>query len=413
MASTDRKIAVLGMGYVGAPMAALLADTLHDVVGVDTDLGRLEQIASGDFAKSERGLSDLLNRGIRTGRLQLSDKVESADVFIVAVPTPLHSEDGQKPDISFVETAVRQICSVLRAGNMVVIESTCPVGTTDRLVGQIAELRPELVHTRHGGGRDGIEVSVAYCPERILPGRILEELKNNPRVVGGVTPDCSERARQLYSRITVGEISVTTDAKTAEMIKLVENSYRDLNIAFANQLSLICESDNIDVWEVIETANQHPRVNVLEPGPGVGGHCIAVDPWFLVATYPDRATLTKVARELNEEKTEWAVKQVLGAIDQDIAHIAFYGLSFKAGVADLRTSPALKIVLQVGRESNVCISVVEPYLKQLPQQLSKCQLTTIAEAETADLHVMLVDHPEFIGMKPPPSARLDFRGVWR
>ena len=413
MAWTDRKVAVLGMGYVGAPMAALLADTQHNVVGVDTDPARLDQIASGDFAKSELGLSDLLNQGVRTGRLKLSRKVESADVFIVAVPTPLHNDGGRRPDISFVETAVKQICSVLRAGNMLVIESTCPVGTTDGLVGLISKLRPELVHANGGGGTKILEVSVAYCPERILPGRILEELKKNPRVVGGVTPDCSERARQLYSRITIGEISVSADAKTAEMVKLVENSYRDLNIAFANQLSLICDSDNIDVWDVIETANQHPRVNILEPGPGVGGHCIAVDPWFLIATYPDRTTLTRVARELNEEKTEWAAMQVLGAIDQDIAHVAFYGLAFKAGVSDLRTSPAVKIVRQIARDSDVCISIIEPYLEQLPQQLKKCALTTLAEAESADLHVMLVDHPSFLGMKPPPGKRLDFRGIWR
>jgi len=377
----NTSVCVVGLGYIGLPTASLLGTRGFKVVGVDVRPEVVNTINAGKIHIVEPDLDVLVKSAVGSGNLTASLDVVPADVFIIAVPTPL--TDEQQPDLSFIKSAVEAISPYVLAGNLVVLESTSPVGTTEEIVAEM------LVAAGHAVGSD---VHVAYCPERVLPGRILIELVHNDRVVGGINDASAEAAVQFYRLFVNGDV-YGTSAKTAEMVKLVENSYRDVNIAYANELSMIAEHENINAWEVIELANRHPRVNILNPGPGVGGHCIAVDPWFLVSRNPGLARLISTARLVNDEKPRWVLDQVRERAERfKRPTIACLGLAFKADVDDLRESPALDIVNTLVDENIGDILVCEPNLSAH----SRFNLCALEEAVSkADIIVLLVDHKGF------------------
>ena len=411
------RIAVIGLGYIGLPTAAIFAENGIEVVGVDIDPHVIESINQGRPHFGEPNLAALVRRVVEGGKLRATGTIEPADAFIIAVPTPLlgHGETA-RPDISFVEAAARAVAPVLVSGNLVILESTSPVGTTERLAGILADLRPDLTFPQQKG--ELAQVQVAHCPERVLPGRILEEVVNNARVVGGMTRKCAQRALSLYRIVVRGECRVT-NARTAELAKLTENAYRDVNIAFANELSFICDKLHVNVWELIRLANLHPRVNILQPGPGVGGHCIAVDPWFIVATNPDEARLIRTARLINDAKPEHVcarVRERAAALKRPV--IACLGLSYKKDVDDLRESPAIEIVQRLAEERVGELLVVEPHIAALPPVLASLglQLTDFDEAlERANLVLLLVDHMSFLQVDRDvlkDKFVIDTRGAW-
>ena len=412
-------ISVIGLGYIGLPTAAIFASRKYKVLGVDVSQLTVDTINRGNVHIVEPDLDMLVSAAVNQGYLTASTKTEPADVFLIAVPTPLSKagdgDDRPKPDTSFVKQACLDIASVLQKGNLVILESTSPVGTTENVSRWLAEARPDL-NFPHDGLKT-IDVNIAHCPERVLPGRILRELVANDRIIGGVTPACGIRAKALYESFVQGECAVTT-ARTAEMTKLTENSFRDLNIAFANELSMICDKLNIDVWELRALANRHPRVDILSPGPGVGGHCIAVDPWFVVDSSPDLARLIRTSREVNESKEAYVVMQVIEALQDNSAQtLVCLGLAFKPDIDDLRQSPALNIVTEiVSKRLSNRILVVEPNIDNLPDELKdKVELCTYEEAmEMADIALLLVDHKQFRTQARPSKAirLIDTRGVW-
>jgi UDP-N-acetyl-D-mannosaminuronic acid dehydrogenase len=343
-------LCVLGLGYIGLPTAAVFATRGKKVLGVDVISSVVETINRGEIHIKEPDLDVLVRAAVQSGNLIAALKPEAAETFVVAVPTPFKSTptNPKAPDLSYVESATRSIATVVEAGNLIILESTSPVGTTelmrDWLFDEIAKLRPTDMLALRGS------LFFAHCPERILPGQMLKELVTNDRIAGGLTPAAAEAARDLYRTFCVGEI-FTTDARTAEMCKLTENASRDVGIAFANELSLICDRLGIDVWELITLANRHPRVNILQPGPGVGGHCIAVDPWFIVHAAPDVARLIRTAREVNDAKPHQVIGRVKACAERFRSPIiACLGLAFKADVGDLRESPAMDIVLHLVAE---------------------------------------------------------------
>lgn len=410
------KISMVGLGYIGLPTAVVFALRNINVIGLDVDQNTVDRINAGESHIVEPGLDDALRRSVRSGLLRATTTPEPADAFLIAVPTPFLTDNTEKvPDLSYVESAARKIAPVLKKGDLVVLESTSPVGTTEQLAEWLAEERPDLTFPQiHGEASD---IRIAHCPERILPGHALSELITNDRVIGGITPACATRARDLYRMVVEGDC-IETDARTAEMAKLTENSFRDINIAFANELSLICDRLDINVWELIRLTNRHPRVNILQPGPGVGGHCIAVDPWFIVSQTPDLAKLIRMARETNDYKPEWVLKKIrdVAAERPSDARIGCFGLAFKPDIDDLRESPAIEIVSKLADEFPGRVQVVEPFIKELPKQLAgKVTLVPMREAMSADICVMLVDHSEF-RHSPPPSSKgqviIDTRGVW-
>ena len=411
------RIAVIGLGYIGLPTAAVFADNGVEVVGVDVNPRAVASINQGKPHFGEPNLDALVRRVVEGGKLRATTAVEPAEAFIIAVPTPLrgHGADPQ-PDVSYVEQAARAIAPVLAAGNLVVLESTSPVGTTERMAAILAELRPDLSFPQQKG--ELAAVQVAHCPERVLPGRILEEVVNNPRVIGGMTRKCAQRALSLYRMVVRGECRVT-GARTAELSKLTENAYRDVNIAFANELSLICDKLKVNVWELIGLANLHPRVNILQPGPGVGGHCIAVDPWFIVATNPEEARLIRLARLVNDAKPEFVcarVRERAAALKQPV--IACLGLSYKADVDDLRESPAIEIVRRLAAERVGELLVVEPHIAALPAELAEQGLALHdfdAALARANLVLLLVDHMSFLQVDRDllkDKFVIDTRGAW-
>lgn len=411
-------LSVIGLGYIGLPTAALFASRKMDVIGVDVNSDTVRTINEGKVHFVEPDLEALVSKVVLDGRLRATLKPEQADAFLIAVPTPFIGIDHM-PDMSYVEAACVAIAPVLRSGNLVVLESTSPVGATEQLAHWLAEARPDLSFPQTCGEES--DIRIAHCPERVLPGRVLYELLHNDRVIGGMTRKCSELATVLYSIFVEGECVIASSPRTAEMSKLTENSFRDVNIAFANELSLIADRLGIDVWELIRLANRHPRVNVLQPGPGVGGHCISVDPWFLVSSAPEEARLVRVAREVNDHKPYWVVRRVRALLadmkaglggDRQLV-LAIYGLSFKPDIDDLRESPALKIAQLLVAEHDGPVLVVEPNISELPTAVEKAQLVTAEETHSADLHVMLVDHREFRDSQPTNGAIFDTRGVWR
>lgn len=399
---SDPTIVVMGLGYVGLPTAAVFASRRIQVLGVDVNQRAVDIINQGNIHIVEPSLDIVVRAAVTEGYLRAATRPEPADAFMIAVPTPF--KDGKVPDLTCVEAATRAISTVLKPGNLVVLESTSPVGTTELVSQWLAEERPDLTFPHTSG--ENADIRIAHCPERVLPGQVIRELVENDRVIGGMTPCCSEAARKLYKRVVQGDC-ITTTARTAEMAKLTENSFRDVNIAFANELSLICDHLDINVWEMIELANRHPRVNILTPGPGVGGHCIAVDPWFIVDSAPEQAKLIKLAREVNDFKPDWVLSKVRQAMDKvhsdaptktrrDI-RVACFGVAFKPNIDDLRESPALKITRSIA-DLGCQVLVVEPNAKELPESLSAENIrhVPIDEAfQNADVVCVLVRHNPF------------------
>jgi len=413
---------MVGLGYIGLPTAAVIADHGAHVIGVDVNEGLTTRINAGQCPIVESGLPELLAKVVAEKRLVANTKPRRGDVFVIAVPTPF--EGGFKPDLSYVEAAARSIAPVLERGNLVIVESTIPIGATEQVGRWLGQARPDLMFSRRGqSGGQVADVLVAHCPERILPGQMLHELVNNDRVIGGVCPTSAERAREFYKLFVKGEC-VVTDSRTAELCKLTENAYRDVNIAFANELSLICEDSDVNVWELIQLANRHPRVDILKPGPGVGGHCIAVDPWFIVSALGDKTRLIREARWINSSRPRYVVRKVLERVtDNGAKSIACFGLSYKANIDDFRESPAVEVVELLAKElqfssPDIPILVVEPHIETLPIALRDhegVRLAAMEEALRTDLLVMLVDHREFLGIpadKLAGKSVVDTRGVW-
>jgi UDP-N-acetyl-D-mannosaminuronic acid dehydrogenase len=408
-------VCVVGLGYIGLPTAAALAGNGIDVVGVDIDAATVASVNSGRAPFTEPDLAAALADAVAAGRLRATGAPEPADAFVVAVPTPL--QDDRTADLSYIRAAAASVAPVLKSGDLVVLESTSPPGTTVELSRRLAGHRPDLTFPHDTAGPP--DVRVAHCPERVLPGRAMTEIVHNDRVVGGVTAGCAERARTLYDVFAKGEC-LLTDATTAEMAKLSENAFRDVNIAFANELAAVCEHIGVDAAEVITLANRHPRVDILRPGPGVGGHCVAVDPWFVVGAAPRQARLIRTAREVNDQRPDHVLDEITrtaGRFKDPV--IACLGLAFKADIDDLRESPALRIVTELAGRRAGRLLVAEPHITELPPSLARAGGTELVGAATAvraaDIVVLLVDHDAFRGVRRTAlrgKAVFDTRGFW-
>ena len=409
-----KSVSVVGLGYIGLPTAAVIASRGINVIGVDVSQHAVDTINAGNVHIVEPDLDMVVRSAVKASNLKATTQPEKAQAFMVAVPTPF--KENYEADLSYIEAAAKSIAPVLEKGNLVILESTSPVGATEELARWLAEARPDLTFPQtHGSDAD---INVAHCPERVLPGHVLRELVENDRVIGGMSEACSTKAVALYKTFVVGEC-LLTNARTAEMAKLTENSFRDVNIAFANELSMICDKLGIDVWELIKLANRHPRVNILNPGPGVGGHCIAVDPWFIVSSAPDTAKLIRQAREVNDSKPHYVLKQITDAADQfKKPVIACLGIAFKADIDDLRESPALDITKMLAENNNAEVLVVEPNIDELPKSLINLgvKLVSIEEAlEKSNTLAVLVDHKEFKLLPPESVAKkvvVDSRGIF-
>lgn len=408
-------VCVVGLGYIGLPTAAFIASKGIKVTGVDVNAAFVESVNRGEVPFVEPGFDVMLKKVVDKGLLVAQSKQIEADAYIVCVPTPF--ADDYKVDTKYINAAVEAMAPHLRPGALVVLESTSPPGTTEAMAKHIVELRPDLSLDEDAENA----IFVAHCPERVLPGRIMEEMESNDRVIGGLTPRGTQMAADLYGTFCTAEL-LQTNATTAEMAKLTENSFRDVNIAFANELSLISDRLGIDVWELIDLANHHPRVNILQPGPGVGGHCIAVDPWFIVSSVPEEARIIKMARDINDGKPQWVIDQVTKAIeDKKAPVVAALGIAFKNDIDDLRESPSLNIVKRLGEEHpKLDIRVVEPNVEELPPSLSSVpnlRKQDLAEALTdAEVVLLLVNHKEFIALDRSEltgKTVIDTKGIWR
>lgn len=409
-----KTISMVGLGYIGLPTAALFAARGMDVIGVDVSPRVVDTINAGQIHIVEPELAGIVHIAVAAGKLRATLVPAPADAFIVAVPTPF--AEGHQPDLSFIRAACEKIAPVLAKGNLVILESTSPVGATEQMAAWLAELRPDLSFPQQAG--EAAEVQVAHCPERVLPGQVVRELVENDRIIGGMTRRASEMAVALYKIVVRGDC-VITDARTAEMCKLTENASRDVQIAFANELSMICDRLGIDVWELIRLANRHPRVNILQPGAGVGGHCIAVDPWFIVASAPEEAQLIRAARQRNDSKPHWVLNKGRTALFEALAAdpsrslsqmtVACLGLSFKPNIDDLRESPALEITRAFG-QLGCQVLAVEPHVETLPAALDglPVQLVGLEAALQADVICVLVRHDAFADLpaRLPAGARL-------
>ena len=407
-------ISVVGLGYIGLPTAAMFASRKKNVIGVDVNQHAVDTINRGEIHIVEPDLDMIVHAAVTEGYLKAVTIPEPADAFLIAVPTPFkNSNENQgdstipEPDLSYIKKASEAIAPVLKKGDLVILESTSPVGATEQMAKWLAAARPDLTFPGPESNYTdtNIDVNVAHCPERVLPGHVVRELVENDRVIGGITAKCSARSVELYKTFVQGEC-VITNARTAEMAKLTENSCRDVQIAFANELSIICDKLNIDVWELISLANRHPRINILQPGPGVGGHCIAVDPWFIVSKSPEEAQLIHTARKVNDMKPEWVINKVKLAIAdflmanpektaKDLT-IACYGLTFKPDIDDLRESPALKITKRIAELHSGKVLAVEPNISGLAERPSNLELCPLSLANNdADIHLLLVKHLQF------------------
>ena len=396
-----KTVSVIGLGYIGLPTATMFASRGFSVIGVEVNPQVVNTINQGQIHIVEPGLTEVVQAAVTSGRLRATTRPEPADAFLLAVPTPF--TQNHEPDLSYIEAATRSIAPVIKKGDMVILESTSPVGTTEQLADWLAEARPDLTFPQQVGEES--DIRIAHCPERVLPGHILRELVENDRIVGGMTPKCAQAAAALYKAFIIGDC-ITTNARTAEMCKLSENSFRDVNIAFANELSMICDKLDIDVWELIRLANRHPRVNILQPGCGVGGHCIAVDPWFIFHKTPEEAKLIHMARLINDFKPQWVISRVESCVTELISEgiapedvqIACLGLAFKPDIADLRESPALEITRSLGGKYPNRVYAVEPNIKELPDELTGLGVALVSLEDalsTARVVVLLVDHAEF------------------
>ena len=421
---TFKQVSVIGLGYIGLPTAAAFAQHGVRVIGVDVNQHAVDTINQGKIHIVEPDLDTAVHQCVSNNMLKATLIPEPADAFLIAVPTPFKGDDHE-PDLSYIEAASKAIAPVLKQGDLVVLESTSPVGATEQMSEWLAQARPDLSFPQQKG--EDSDIRIAHCPERVLPGQVLRELIENDRIIGGMTTKCSEQAVALYKTFVKGDC-IITNARTAEMCKLTENSFRDVNIAFANELSIICDKLDINVWELISLANRHPRVNILQPGCGVGGHCIAVDPWFIVNKTPDLAKLIHTARLVNDGKPEWVIDKINGAVIEALQKnpgktitdikIACLGLAFKPDIDDLRESPALKITEQLAEKYPNQILAVEPNVETLPAKLAAKNIrhTKLDKAlEEADVLVVLVDHKEFktIQTASVDAVIVDTKGIWR
>ncbi|MCE2572599.1 UDP-N-acetyl-D-mannosamine dehydrogenase [Motilimonas eburnea] len=416
-------ISVIGLGYIGLPTAAMFASRKKKVIGVDVNQHAVDTINQGKIHIVEPDLDMIVHAAVTEGYLKAVTTPEPADAFLIAVPTPFKPcNEGEipEPDLGYIESACNAIAPVLKKGDLVILESTSPVGATEQVAQWLATARADLSFPQDAG--DEADVNVAHCPERVLPGHVVRELVENDRVIGGMSPRCSTRSVELYKTFVQGDC-VITNARTAEMAKLTENSCRDVQIAFANELSLICDKLDINVWELISLANRHPRINILQPGPGVGGHCIAVDPWFIVSKTPIEAQIIHTARKVNDSKPGWVVDKTKMAIVDFLQEnsdktakeitIACYGLAFKPDIDDLRESPAMQIVHEIASFHTGKVIAVEPNIHQLPSSLEQVELQSFDVAKsTADIHVMLVDHKEFKAESLNSAYLVDTKGIW-
>ena len=409
-------VSVIGLGYIGLPTAAVIARAGMRVHGVDVSQQVVETINRGEIHIEEVDLDGLVQAVVQRGTLTADTKVGATDVYVIAVPTPFARDGQHTPDLTYVEQSARAIAPHLAPGAIVILESTSPIGTTERFRDWIAEERPDLALPGIVAGTP--DIAIAYCPERVLPGHILEELTHNDRSIGGITPRCARKALSFYKRFVKGTC-VTTDARSAEMTKLVENAYRDTNIAFANELSMVADAMGMDVWEVIRLANRHPRVNILNPGPGVGGHCIAVDPWFIVHSAPEQTPLIRTARGVNDAKIHHTIARATELVEAHPgARIACLGLAFKANIDDFRESPARLVAATLARRYGERVSVVEPYAAELPREFADTGAAHVdldTALETCDVLVVLVDHDLFKSVPLAERERhavYDTRGIW-
>lgn len=395
-----KSVSVIGLGYIGLPAAAMFASQKVKVIGVDVNQKAIDTINQGKIHIVEPGLEEIVKAAVSEGWLHATSVAEKADAFVIAVPTPFKGE--HEPDTSYIQAVANNIAPVLEKGNVIILESTSPVGTTEEMIQWLEAARPDLKFP-HEGSEDQ-DIYVAYCPERVLPGQVVRELVENDRIIGGITDKCAEKAIEVYRIFVQGEL-FKTNARTAEMAKLTENAYRDVNIAFANELSLISDKLDINVWELISLANRHPRVNILQPGCGVGGHCIAVDPWFIVNRNPEEAKIIRAAREINDGKPQWVIDKVVDKLDlilkeKSEAVVSILGLAFKPNIDDLRESPALAIAKKIEKLPNIITNVVEPNIEELPSDLISSNLISLDEAKSkSDVLIVLVLHDEFKDLK--------------
>lgn len=413
-----KSVAFVGLGYIGLPTAVVIANSGLDVTGVDVVQEKVDSVNKGEVTIVEPGLESELRKALDSGKFHASTEMPEVDTYIIAVPTPFLPDHSV--DMRFIYSAAESIAPKLRGGELIVLESTSPPLTTQRMADKILELRPEfaLDGTDNPDGKPLLYF--AHCPERILPGKAMEELRTNDRIIGGMSPEATKRAKEIYSSFCRGELLETND-RTAELAKLTENSFRDVNIAFANELSVICDSLNIDVWDLIDLANHHPRVNILQPGPGVGGHCIAVDPWFIVSSAPETSRLIRTAREVNDSKPEWVLDKINKAVAESGADtIAVFGLAFKPNIDDLRESPSMDIAESVAeRFGSKKVLVVEPNIPSLPSSfadLDNVELVSVEDAlARAGVLALLVDHDEFktIAEQELEGKHIvDAKGLW-
>lgn len=405
---TRPTLSVIGLGYIGLPTAIAFARQEWQVTGIDVNPDVVAEINAGVIPFEEPGMEEALKEVLDSDRFHAQVEQVPADVHIIAVPTPFYAD--KTADLSYIRSAAEAIGPLVRQGDLVVLESTSPPGTTEKMAAWVQGASPT--------GAEG--VLFAHAPERVLPGRILEELTTNDRIVGGLTPEATRLAKQIYETFSEGDV-LATDSRTAEMSKLAENSFRDVNIAFANELSVICDQLGVDVWELISLANRHPRVNILQPGPGVGGHCIAVDPWFIVESSPESSNLIRTARQVNDAKPQWVINKIKDALEEVGGdNVSLFGLAFKPDVDDLRESPSVAVVAELARQlPNATLKVVEPYVQDLPEELStQPNVELVAQDEalvSGDVLVMLVDHRDFQDVDPEllrAKKIVDTRGRW-
>lgn len=410
---TNQTVAFVGLGYIGLPTAVVMANS-----GVDVNEANVERINRGEVTIVEPGLEEELKQAIKSGNFRATTSQVHAQTYIIAVPTPF--TDTYDVDMKYIYSAAEAIAPQLKGDELVILESTSPPLTTKKMADKILELRPDLAADGSENPEGKPVVYFAHCPERILPGKAMEELRTNDRIIGGQTEEATRRATAVYATFCKAELLPTNDV-TAEMAKLTENSFRDVNIAFANELSLIADKLDINVWELIELANHHPRVNILQPGPGVGGHCIAVDPWFIVASDPENSKLIHTARKVNDGKPQWVINKVKEAVESTGASkVAVLGLAFKADIDDLRESPALNIAVDIAEElENIQFLIAEPNVQELPKRLKGFDNAELkdygAAIAEADVVLLLVDHKEFKALNASQLAEktvVDTKGLW-